>query len=241
MAELKLPTLQHFSTYCGGSIESVVARINRPQGGGSGISYETLRTKWLLDVLAFGVEFEQLQKAVGTLKSEKNRSANLGALVALERWIRQNSFIGAVQIEPTYFPLARGLMVPVNPPLVMIHPTSPKVLWPSFWKTPGRLSGVPGAVFGTILERAVFSRPDFRDLQLEFLDLSAPSGSKVRSLRVYGRDHFESLSEAELKRETDKFVEAYFMAKGTKKPSKESVRPRDEDLPPLPLFLDRGS
>lgn len=241
MAELKLQTLQHFSTYCGGSIESIVRRISRPQGGGSGISYETLRTKWLLDALAFGVEFEQLQEAVQLLKSEKNRTANLGALVALGRWLRRNSFIGAVQIEPTYFPIARGLMAPVNPPLVMIHPASPKVLWPSFWKTPGRLSGIPGAVFGTILERAVFSRPDFRGLELEFLDLSAPSGSKVRSLRVYGRDHFEILSDAELKHETDKFVEAYFTVNSATKPTKERPRTAGEDLPPLPLFLDRGS
>jgi hypothetical protein len=242
LAELKVPTLQHFATYCGGSVEQIYKRLAKKSGGGSGVSYETLREKWLLDRLAWGVPYDDLCKACGNLKGERNQTANMGALQALERYLKEHTYTGAVPFEKRYFALAKGLLVPVNPPLVLLHETEPKVLWPSFWKTPGRLRGVPGAVFGTILDRVVFSLPDYRDLELEFLDLSAPNGKGARSLRVYRRSQFPILTDAELKVETDKFVEAYFRHLEEKQKRAASEKRESIVLPSetLPLFMDRG-
>jgi hypothetical protein len=239
LAELKLPTLQHFSTFCGGTVEEIVGRIAFKNGGGFGISYTQLREKHLSDIFNLGSSVEQVRKCCENIKFEKNRKANIGALDALAQYLKPNTNKFAVPVERKYYPIGRNLLVPVNPPFVLSDGQSPKLFWPSFWKTPGRLDGVPGAVFGTILDRVFFSRPDFAGVELEFLDMSSLNGKGSRSLRVYKKGHFPVLGDVELRQELDKFVEAYFIQKSTITLTairKEPVAPGP--IRDLPLFKD---
>jgi hypothetical protein len=236
LAKLKAPTVQHFSTLFGGTEAQMRNKLSKGQSGGSGVSYEFLRTRTIFDAIQLRQPFEELRTSIKMLKGELNVQSNLGVLDALERYIRDNPFSGAVRIERSYFPIARSLLVPVNPPLVLIHASTPVVLWPSFWKTPGRMSGMPSAIFGSIMEREIFSRPDFRDLELEFLDLSSPDGVGPRSLRVYRRSHFPTLTDAELKAETDKFASIFFELKAKKAKDKTEIIEPIEVLPPGGLF-----
>jgi hypothetical protein len=185
-----------------------------------------------------GVDFETLRKAAASLKGEKNRSANLGAIDALERYIKASRFKGAVRIEKKHYALSRDILVPVNPPFVLTHSDNPVIFWPSFWKTPGRLDGIHGAVFASILDAVFFSKDDFIDVDLEFLDLSSIDRKSARSLRVYKRSNFPRLSEKELRNETDKFVVAFrdFHADRTSADRSEAVV--QEGVDGLPLFQD---
>ncbi|MBN9451115.1 MAG: hypothetical protein J0I42_04115 [Bosea sp.] len=237
MANLKLPTVQHFSTHCGGTVADIRKRIEKRAGGGSGISYETLRTQWLFDRFQLGIDAEQIEKAIKATLKPKNAKHNLAALQALSKYIKENSFSGAIRVDPRLFPIGRGLYVPVNPPFVLIDARRPRLFWPSFWKTPGKLNGIPGRVFISILEREMFGRSDFRSLDLDFVDLSCPTGSTTRGARVYNRKDFHSLSDKELAQELEKFVEAYFLAKEpVSKERADSERPTQSPGSDLPLF-----
>ncbi len=235
LAQLKAPTLQHFSTCFGGAESQMRSKLTKGQSGGSGVSYEFVRTRTIFDAIQLRQPFSELRKSIQMLKGELNVQSNLGVLDALERYLIDNPYSGAIQIERSYYPIARGLLVPVNPPLVLIHESKPVVLWPSFWKTPGKMNGMPSAIFGSILEREIFSRPDFRDLELEFLDLSSPDGKGPRSLRVYKRSNFVQLTDAELKAEMDKFATIFFDIHD-KKRAKGEEKDVIVELSPGPLF-----
>jgi hypothetical protein len=236
LVQLKAPTVQHFSTLFGGSEGQMRNKLSKGQSGGSGVSYEFVRTRTIFDAIQLRQPFGELRRSITMMKGELNVQSNLGVLEALERYIHDNPFSGAVRIERSYFPIARGLLVPVNPPLVLIHSTAPVVLWPSFWKTPGRMNGLPSAIFGSILEREIFARTDFRELELEFLDLSSPDGTGPRSLRIYRRAHFPTLTDAELKVEMDKFASIFFELKEKKAKDKSAEKGPIEILPPGGMF-----
>jgi hypothetical protein len=237
LPNLKLPTVQHFSTYCGGTVDDIRKRIEKRAGGGSGVSYETLRTRWLFDRFQLGIDVKLIENAIRACLKGDNIKHNLDALRALSKYISDHRFTGAIRVETRLFPIGRGLYVPVNPPFVLTDKERPRLFWPSFWKTPGRLNGVPGRVFISILEREMFDRSDFRSLDLDFVDLSCPSGSTTRGARVYHRKDFGGLSDRELGQELEKFLDAYFSSKGaTADQPQETERPVQLGSEDLPLF-----
>lgn len=231
----KTPTLQHFATFCGATRDETKQNFAKNRGGASGVSYERLRMSFLPDMLTLGVTIDAVRRSIEMYPNERNRQSNIGALDALGRYVRSKPFDRVEPIERRFFAIRPGLLVPVNPPFVVVAGGAASVLWPSFWKTPGKLSGMPGAVFGSILERELFSRPDFRDLELEFLDLSAPDVKSAREFKIYRRKDFPTLSDTELGTALEYFVAEFFEMKRRRAEASETK----EDAAPSglgPLF-----
>lgn len=240
MADLKLPTLQHFVTLCGGSVENIYKRIVHRENDKVVVSYNTLRTKWLFDLIQLGVPYEDIKRACEKIRGEKNREANLAALAALKPYLELVVGTNCVIFDKTYYPIGRGLLVPVNPPLLLIKGSERKVLWVSFWST-RKLTGFVASLFATIMEQSVFLLPDLREFELELVDLSRPEKGHPRSMLIKRRNDFETLDSEMLQLEMDKFVEALQRRMSERAPASEVVKPaRSLGLDGLPLFLDRG-
>lgn len=240
LVEFRIPSLQHFVTFCGGSVDDIYKRILRSELDDNPISYKKLRTEWLFDLLRLRVPYEQVYRACQKLKGQKNRDANLSALAALKPYVDQERSGNCVTFEKTYYPIGRRLHVPVNPPLLIVGESERKVVWVSFWST-DKLKSFTASLFATILEEAIFTLPDLRDFELELVDLSRPEPGKPRAMRIRDRRHFPLLQRVELKAETDKFVEALLRRLKERKAAKPAAKQRpDLGTDGLPLFLDRG-
>lgn len=209
MAELKLQTLQHFSTFCGGTVDEIKKKISKKQGGGFGVSYTSLRNKHIRDNLIIQTPTSQIRKCIDRKNGAKDKECNHSVLDAYELYLRDKPNLKAVPIEHRFYSLGRGFLVPVNPVCILIDKTTPKIFWPSFWKTPGKLDGIPSSIFGAIIRRAYFNQAQYDGLDLEFLDLSAPNGKGSRSARIYNLSDFPDLSDKELSSEMEKFLQAY--------------------------------
>lgn len=202
------------------------------------VSYTLLRDRLLIDLIRLNVPVSQVENACLLLRGELNRKCNLEAVAAIAVYICQHKLRNLFLVDKLYYPIGRGLHVPVNPLGVIIEDEEPKLFWPSFWKR-NKFDPLTGAVFGSILERSIFRLRDYRDMPLAFVDLSAEADAKDRSVKVLGRRDFGRLTDAELRAETDKFVEAYLrvlMEDTARSGTKEEERKGTADLP---LFLDR--
>jgi hypothetical protein len=195
-----------------------------------------LREQWIIDLIRLGVPLIAIEKACEMLRGELNRQSNLEALRTLAQYLNAYKPEKLLAIDKRYYPIGRGLHVPVNPPGVIVEGGVPKLFWPSFWKQ-DKFDKLTRSIFGSILDRSLFRLTDYRDMPLAFVDLSAQNGAKVRSVRVLQRKDFDALSDAELRVETDKFVEAYIRVRSAESAqSEEEKKRRDAGLP---LFLDR--
>jgi hypothetical protein len=229
----RIPSLQHFSVLLGGDVPQIEKRI-RALSKLPPVSYMRLRDQWTIDLVRFGVPISTIERACELLKGELNRKSNLEALRALAEYLRIFRPDKLLALDKRYYPIGRGLQVPVNPPGVIVEGGKPKLFWPSFWKQ-DKFDPLTRAIFGSVLDRSIFRLPDYRDLPLTFVDLSAETGSKTRSMKVLEKKDFVLLSDAELRAETDKFVEAYLRVR-----SAEAERAKEERSEEgLPLFLDQ--
>lgn len=229
----RIPSLQHFSALLGGSTDQIEKRI-RDLSNLPPVSYLKLREQWIVDLIRLGVPVALIEKACELLRGELNRKSNLEAVRALAEYLRLYRPTKLLAVDKRYYPIGRGLLVPVNPPGVILDNEGPKLFWPSFWKQ-DKFDDLTRSIFGSILERSIFRLSDYKDMPLAFVDLSAEKGSKVRCVKLLGRDRFGSLSDFELRSETDKFVEAYLRVRS----QEEKTSPKGEKLADLPLFLDR--
>jgi hypothetical protein len=228
----RIPSLQHFSALLGGTAGQIEKRI-RGLSNLPPVSYTKLREQWIIDLI--GVSILLIENACKLLHGELNRASNLEAVRALGEYLRIHKPEKLLFIDKRYYPIGRGLLVPVNPPGVILDSEGPKLFWPSFWKH-DKFDELTRAIFGSILERSIFRLGDYKDMPLAFVDFSAPSGSKERGMKVLNRRDFCALTDIELRIETDKFVEAYLRLRAdeTGAPMKEN-----KDAADLPLFLDR--
>jgi hypothetical protein len=76
-------------------------------------------------------------------------------------------------------------------------------------------------------------------MALAFVDLSAEAEAKDRSVKVLGRRDFSRLTDAELRAETDKFVEAYLRVLMEETTPSRTEEEEKSGTASLPLFLDR--
>lgn len=229
----RIPSLQHFSVLLGGDVPRIEKRIlalsNLPP-----VSYMRLRDQWTVDLIRFDVPVSTIERACELLRGELNRKSNLEALRALAEYLRVYKPDKLLALDKRYYPIGRGLHVPVNPPGVIVEDGKPKLFWPSFWKQ-DKFDPLTRAIFGSVLDRSIFRLPDYSSMPLTFVDLSADLGSKTRSMKVLERKDFNLLSDAELRAETDKFVEAYLRVRATE--AEREKKDRSEEG--LPLFLDQ--
>ena len=163
---VRVPSLQHFSALLGGTAESIEKRLlavlNLP------VSYLQLREQLTIDLINLHVSPEQVVAACEKLKGDLNRASNLKALYALMQFIEEYRPSKLLMVEKRYFPIGRGLRVPVNPLGVIYLDDVPHLFWLSLWKY-NRFDSLTGAVFGTILERTFFASRDFREMPPELL------------------------------------------------------------------------
>ena len=101
------------------------------------------------------------------------------------------------------------------------------------------------ALWGTFLDRSVFVE-DLARAELELLDLSAPEGSDVRTVKVLKRSALPVLTDKELQERLELFLEAYELVLGAYERSRKYEEERassesDKVLSPLPLFAKPDS
>jgi hypothetical protein len=231
----RVPTLQHFSTLVGADVAHTVIKLERLQRSAPLVNYDPTR-KIGHDALVLGLSSQTAIQACERIKREKQRVANLDALDAFLAYREDLPHRRHLETERRYFSIARGIRVPVNPPLVAIQDGRVVVLWFSFWRS-RQLNDVQKAIFATILDRVVFGTPDFAGSELEFVDLSAPHASEPRSVKLLSRRDFDVLSDAELRGHTDNFAEAFLIVRDRASEAARADQPSRPSAAAAPLLI----
>jgi hypothetical protein len=113
-------------------------------------------------------------------------------------------------IDRRYYPVARGLMVPFEPP--MIYGVGGQLFFPwfSFWRQ-NPLSNERLSLFVTLVDEVLMQDPDLERARFDVLDFSAPNGT--RELMVTDARNVPRLDEARKVQMLSTFAEGSFKHK----------------------------
>ena len=113
-----------------------------------------------------------------------------------------------------YFPVRRGLMLPIRPLAVVNSRRGLEPIFLNPWSSIG-MDRYQGSLLRTVLEKSIFTLSDFRssDCKMIFLPKSSSSSGEVkRTPTIWTRDTFPMLTDRELLDQIKVFLEAQEIA-----------------------------
>jgi len=227
------PSLQHVATLMRPTVEATKLEFELLERAVIGFNY--LPFDRLAKPLMEGTFTpEQAVAQCEALKNEKARKPNGELVIAFGAYATGKNVLWFKPHPKDFFPIAPGVAIPVNPHGYWVDEGKLKVLWTQKWK--GRtLDPLQKAIFHTVLDRRVFVGDDFGAAELEWVDLKAPSARSERGIQVLHREHFEILTDAELKQHTDILLEAFVQFSQEKAARRARAR-EERPAEPMPLF-----
>jgi hypothetical protein len=224
MAELHVPTVQHLARNWRADpmmIAKILVRLaEHPPIFNYNPLYGAVR-----DLLILNVPYDQVVEGIKKLKRASVRE-NLLTVLPLIR----DHFAGITpdffqSIGRRYYPIARGLMVPFEPPMIYGVGGQLYFPWFSFWRQ-NPLANERLALFIAIVRDVMMQDPDLETARFEILDFSSLGPRQPRVLRIIDASEIPSIDEARKNQMLEGFAEGYFLAlEALKGPSKTS---RDE-------------
>lgn len=239
MAELKVPSLQHLARNWRDDpvrIKKVLVRLatNPPI-----FNYNPLFFA-VRDLLVLHVPYDQVVEGIRRgVKREGVRNNLLGVLPLI-----RDHFAGIApdffqSIERRYYPVARGLMVPFEPPMIYGVGGQLYFPWFSFWRQ-NPLAKERLSLFVTLVEEVLLQDPDLENARFEVLDFSAPDGE--RELTVIDARNIPRVDETQKIKMLSTFAEGFFQAQAElRKTPKEGTDQAAQDGlhdPNQPGFFD---
>lgn len=241
MAKLRVPSLQHLARNWREDpviIKKVLVRLaqNSPN-----FNYNPLFTA-VRDILLFNVPFEQVAEGIRRGVSREDLQKNYLEVLPLIRDHFDGVTPDFVQaVDRRYFPVARGLLVPFDPPLIYGVGGRLHFPWFSFWRS-NPLADRHLRLFVSMVYEVLLQDPDLEDAKFEILDFSAPVPKGPRQLQVLDAREIPRVSSEELREMLSLFAEGYFLAEkelsaSVQKPSEAKDQKGDEDgdQPQLPF------
>lgn len=210
MATLKVPSLQHLARNWRDTPEKTCEVLVRLASNPPNFSY--LQIDGLVtDLLVLKQPLEVVLEAAKRVKRPSVRQNFLELLPLIDDYFRASSSNFVQPVSGRHFPIARGLMVPFNPPL--IYGSAGKLCFPwfSYWRS-NPLSGKNLSLFITAVDAILKQDPDLEDADFHILDFSAPAAGHPRSLTVIDSSSVERLSPEELQSSLAVFAKGFFMA-----------------------------
>jgi len=231
----RVPSLQHFARLSDANSEKINFRLKELSENPPWLSYNQAKPI-ARDHLTLNTSETDVLRAALLVKGERKRAAINAALIAFLKYARTIEARRYIDVQVRYFPIGRHLLVPVNPFLFGVGPNGPVLLWLSYWSALN-LTETQLAIFATLLELTFFQTPDFVDVELEFVDLGKPPQWSSRDVRIFRRQDLPQISERELRKFTDAFVDGYLSVREEiirSRYERDTRRPTGSD----PLFLD---
>jgi hypothetical protein len=225
MPELKVPSLQHIARNWRDDpvwVRRILVKLatNPPT-----FNYSPLFAA-VTDLLVLHVPYDQVVQGISTkIKREDVRQNFLSVLPLIN-----NHFTGVSPdfyqlIDRRYYPVARGLMVPFEPP--MIYGVGGQLFFPwfSFWRQ-NPLSNERLSLFVTLVDEVLMQDPDLERARFDVLDFSAPNGT--RELTVIDARNVPRLDEARKVQMLSAFAEGFFQAQAELRGMREAGRGEGE-------------
>src|SRR5262245_37845048 len=229
MPELKVPSLQHLARNWRDDpvrVKNVLVRLatNPPR-----FNYNPLFAA-VTDLFVLNVPYNQVVEGIKRgVKREAVRENLLGVLPLIRDHFAGTSPDFYQSIDLRYYPVARGLMVPFEGPMIYGIGGQLYFPWFSFWRR-NPLANERLSLFVTIVDEVLMQDPDLEGARFEILDFSCPSPKEPRSLTVVDAQDIPRIDEARKKKMLEMFAEGYLQAVAALKdgPRPAADEPEDE-------------
>lgn len=211
MAKLKISSLQHLARHWRSKPDGVKRSLVALAKNTPTFNYNPLFGA-IRDMLVLGCSYDDIVKGIHRGVKRPDVRENLLGVLPLIR----NYFVGVepsfVQsVERRFYPLARDLLVPFDPPLIYGVGGQINFPWFSFWRS-NPLNGEGLSLFVTLIEEMLLQDPDLEYAKFTILDFSAPGPKMPRELSVIDARDIPRVSEQRKSDMLAIFVEGYLMA-----------------------------
>ena len=237
MAKLKVPSLQHLARNCHSDPQLVKRALVRLAKNKPIFNYNPL-VDAVRDMLIFDQPYDEIVCGIERHAArEFVRKCFLDVLPLIRDYFDGVDASFVHDVQPRYYPIAKGLLVPFQPPLIYGAGGRLCFPWFSFWRTnpviDKRLS-----LFVSVVEEILLSDPDLEDAKFEILDFSAPERNSPRTLNVIDTDNVVRISEEAKTEMLAIFAEGFSLAEAELAGTEKNQRPesRVEDIRQPGLF-----
>ena len=210
MAKLRVPTLQHLTRNWNPDPNWICRELVRLVQHPPSFSYDLL-FRLARDLLLLGVPYEDILRAVQGIKREDLRERFIEILPLLRAHFEGVKPDYFQDIEPRFYSVGRGLMVPFAPPFIYGVGGQIYFPWLSFWRT-NPIAGERLSLFVTIVEEVLLGDPDLELAVFQILDFSASGPGKPRELRIIDSKDIPRVTEARRRAMLEVFADGYFAA-----------------------------
>ena len=213
MAKLRVPTLQHLARNWCREPRFTASALVRLAENPPRFSYNPL-FKAVRDLLILGVSYDQVVDGIRRTKRESVRNNLLSVMPLIREYFHDIRPDFCQSVERRYYPVARELMVPFEPPL--IYGVSGQIYFPwfSFWRS-NPLADERLSLFVTLVEEVLLQDADLETAQFDILDFSAPDAKSERELTVINAQNVPRVSDARKEQMLSIFAEGDFQALDT--------------------------
>jgi hypothetical protein len=242
MAKLTIPSLQHLARNWRDDPDLVRRSLvglarNPPQ-----ISYASLNGA-ISDLLVLGVPYEQVEEGIRrAIRHPASRNGVLEILPLLcDHFDTLTPDFPPHLVARRFYPVARDLLIPFQPPLFYAIGGQRYLPWFSYWRG-GSLEGRRLSLFVTLAHEMMLQNPELDAARFHIVDFSIPKGEQQRKLRIIEGANVPLLSDADKRHMLDVWAEGFRRAQAelasdsaaTKKPAAEenTVSPGQDDLFP---------
>jgi hypothetical protein len=210
MAKLRVPTLQHLSRNWNPDPNWICRELVRLVQHPPSFSYDLL-FRLARDLLLLGVPYEDILRAVQGIKRKDLRVRFLEILPLLRAHFEGVKPDYFQDIEPRFYGVGRGLMVPFAPPFIYGVGGQIFFPWLSFWRT-NPIAAERLSLFVTIVEEVLLGDPDLETAAFQILDFSAPSTGKPRELKVIDAKDITRVTGTRKREMLEVFADGYLAA-----------------------------
>ena len=195
MAALKVPSLQHLARNWHNSPDKVRRDLVNVATNSPTFNYNPLFGA-ARDLLVFRQPLAEIAEGIQRKVRRKDVRENLlSVLPLIDCHFRDQAPDFVQMVSRRYYPVARELLVPFEPPLVYGVGGRLQFPWFSFWRR-NPMRGERLALFVTLVAEVLEQDPDLEAARFHILDFSAPGGSEARELTVFEAAEMSRLSEA---------------------------------------------
>lgn len=206
--KIRIPTLQHVARNMEGGPQEIKKALIRMVDAQPPFSYQALNGL-TRDMLVFQHPYEQIVKGAERAKNALARKNFLEILPLIK-----DHFDGVVpnfvqEVSWRFYPVARNLMVPFQPPLFYGAGGQIFFPWFSYWRVKP-LTGEKLSFFVTIISEILLQDPDLEEAKFQILDFSARD--EDRELRMIEAADVPRVSETRKKEMLADFEEGVRLA-----------------------------
>ena len=211
MVKLRVPSLQHLARNWQEDPLRIKQSLVRLAKNSPTFSYDPLFGA-VRDMLVFSQPYEEIVEGMHRAIGRQDVLTNyLGVLPLIDAHFRSVAPDDVQSVARRYYPIARDLMVPFQPPLIYGVEGQVFLPWFSFWRVnPIHLERLN--LFVTMVQEVLKDDPDLEASKCQILDFAAPAPNEPRKLTVTDTRDISRVSEKRKVEMLEIFAEGYFLA-----------------------------